>query len=201
MTIYESLTNSITWVNAVQPGQTLVIEGPGHMAMGAILGARAKGVGTIIVTGLAQDRARLDLALRVGADHAIDIQNEDVVARVREITGGAMADAVLDAASGNPITIATGLDLLHMGGILIAAGIKDRPLDGLDVNQIPLRFLTILPGGGLDLPGACTMINEDKVPTADLAGAVFPLERFEEALAVADRRSDSDAVRVSLEVS
>lgn len=202
LTFYESLTNSITWVRAVGAGQTLVIEGPGHMTMGAIIGARDQGVGTIIVTGLAKDRERLDLALRVGADHAIDVETEDVVARVAEITGGAMADFVLDAASGHPITIRTGLELLRPGGTLIAAGMKDRPLDGLDVNQIPLKFLSIVPGGGLDLPGACRLINEGKVPTEALAGASFPLEQFEDALALADRKvPGKDAVRVSLSVS
>lgn len=202
LTIYECLTNSITWIRPVRPGQTLVVEGPGHMGLAAIVGARAAGAGTIIVTGLAGDRLRLDTALKVGADHAIDVENEDVVARVAEITGGAMADVVLDAASGNPITLTIAMRLARTGATIVAAGMKDRLLDGLDLNQIPLRHLTIAPGGGLDLAGACTMINEGKVPTDVLHGASFPLEQFEDALALADRRvPGQDAVRVSLKVA
>ncbi len=202
LTVYECLTNSITFIRPVLPGETLVVEGPGHMGLAAVVGAKAAGVGTIIVTGLAGDRLRLDTALRVGADHVIDVENEDVVSRVAEITGGAMADAVLDVASGNPVTLKTAMDLVRRGGRVIAAGMKDRPLDGFDINTIPLRGITILPGGGLDLPLACTMINEGKVPTRELLGASFPLERFEEALALADRRvPGKDAVRVSLEIS
>lgn len=202
LTIYECLTNTITWIRPVQPGQTLVVEGPGHIGLSAVVGARAAGAGTIIVTGLGGDRLRLDTALKVGADHAIDLENDDVVARVAEITGGKMADVVLDAASGDPVSLITAMSLCRMGGTIIAAGMKDRPLDGLDVNQIPLRFLSIIPGGGLDLTGACTMINDGKVPTAELLGASFPLEKFEDALALVDRRTPGhDAVRVSLEVS
>ena len=48
---------------------------------------------------------RLDAALAVGADHVIDVEATDPVARVAEITGGAMADVVIDAASGNPVTV------------------------------------------------------------------------------------------------
>lgn len=202
LTVYECLTNAITWIRPVQPGQTLVVEGPGHLGLAAIVGARTAGAGTIIVTGLAGDRLRLDTALKVGADHAIDVENEDVVARVAEITGGAMADVVLDAASGNPVTLKTAMQIARTGATIVAAGMKDRVLDGFDVSQIPLRHLTIAPGGGLDLAGACTMINEGKVPTGALHGASFPLEQFEDALALADRRvPGQDAVRVSLEVA
>jgi len=202
LTVYECLTNAITWVRPVKPGQVLVVEGPGHMGLAAIVGAKAAGVGTIIVTGLKQDRLRLDTALRIGAHHAIDVESEDAVARVAEITKGAMADFVLDAASGNPVTLKTAMDLVRTGGTIIEAGMKDRLLDGFDVTQIPLRHITIAPGGGLDLPLACTLINEDKVPTRELLGATFPLERFEEALALADRRVPGrDAVRVSLEIT
>jgi threonine dehydrogenase-like Zn-dependent dehydrogenase len=202
LTVYECLTNSITWIRPVGPSHVLVVEGPGHMGLAAVVGAKASGVGTIIVTGLSQDRFRLDTALRVGADHVIDVQSEDVVARVAEITGGAMADFVLDAASGNPVTLNTAMDLVRSGGSVIAAGMKDRPLDGFDANSIPLCSITILLGGGMDLPLACTMINEGKVPTHEMLGASFPLERFEDALALADRRvPGQDAVRVSLEIS
>jgi threonine dehydrogenase-like Zn-dependent dehydrogenase len=202
LTVYECLTNAITWIRAAKPDDVLVVEGPGHMGLAAVVGARAAGVKTIIVTGLSQDRLRLDTALRVGADCAIDVETEDVVARVAEITGGAMADVVLDAASGNPVTLTVAMDLVRTGGTVIEAGMKDRPLDGFDVTKIPVRHISILPGGGLDLAGACTMINEGKVPTAELLGASFPLERFEDALALMDRRVPGrDAVRVSLEIS
>jgi threonine dehydrogenase-like Zn-dependent dehydrogenase len=202
LTVYESLTNAITWIRSVQSGQVLLVEGPGHMGLAAVVGARAAGVGRIIVTGLSADRLRLDTALRIGADHIIDIESEDVVARVAELTSGAMADVVLDAASGNPVTLKMAMDLVRPGGTIIAAGMKDRLLDGFDVSAIPIRHIAILPGGGLDLPLACTMINEGQVPTGELLGASFPLDRFEEALAWADRRvAGKDAVRVSLEIS
>ncbi len=52
------------------------------MGMATIVAARAAGASTIIVTGTARDRFRLDHALRVGADHTIDVENDDAVDRV-----------------------------------------------------------------------------------------------------------------------
>ena len=113
-----------------------------------------------------------------------------------------MADVVLDVASGSPASFITAFELVRPGGKVVAAGMKDRALDGFDLNLIPLRHITVLPGGGFDLSLSCSMINDGKVPTKDLLGESFPLERFEEALALAERRVDSrDAVRVSLSVS
>jgi threonine dehydrogenase-like Zn-dependent dehydrogenase len=115
----------------------------------------------------------------VGADHAVDVESKDVVKFVADLTGGKMADVVLDAAGGNPVTIPLGLELARVGGSLVLAGMKDRPLDGFDVNVIPLRHVTLFPGGGFDLVQACTLINQGKVPTAELRGESFPLEQFE----------------------
>jgi len=137
LSVYECLTNAITWIRSVRTDDVLVVEGPGHMGLAALVGAKAAGVRTVIVTGLSQDRARLDTALRLGADHAIDVEKEDVVARVAEITGGAMADVVLDAASGNPVTLTVAMDLVRTGGTVIEAGMEDRPLDSFDVSKIP----------------------------------------------------------------
>jgi threonine dehydrogenase-like Zn-dependent dehydrogenase len=202
LTVYESLANSATFVRPAQLGESLLVLGPGHMGLAAIVAARAQGVGTIIAVGLSRDRLRLDTALRIGADHAVDLESEDAVARVAEATGGMMADVVLDVASGNPVSFITALELVGPGGKVVAAGMKDRPLDGLDINRIPLRHVTVLPGGGVDLALSCSLINDGKVPTKDLLGESFPLERFEEALALAERRVDGkDAVRVSLEVA
>jgi threonine dehydrogenase-like Zn-dependent dehydrogenase len=202
LTVYECLANSATFVRPVQPGESLLVLGPGHMGLAAIVAARAQGVGTIIAVGLSRDRLRLDAALRIGADHAVDLEREDAVARVAEATGGVMADVVLDVASGNPVSFTTAFELVRPGGKVVAAGMKDRALDGFDINQIPLRHITVLPGGGVDLSLSCSMINDGKVPTKDLLGESFPLERLEEALALVERRAEGrDAVRVSLEVA
>ena len=67
----------MTWVDPVKDGDVVVIEGPGHMGMATIVAARAAGASSVIVTGTSNDRFRLDCALRIGADHVIDVETED----------------------------------------------------------------------------------------------------------------------------
>ncbi|UGQ13362.1 zinc-binding dehydrogenase [Yinghuangia sp. ASG 101] len=202
LTVFEPLSCAVTWVAPVRRDDVVVIEGPGHMGMATIVAARAAGASTVIVTGKAQDRFRLDAALKVGADHVIDVDAEDPVERVRAITGNAMADVVIDAAAGHPITLNLAMDLVHKGGHVVVAGMKDRPLEGFHSDWIPTRRITLHPGAGLDTAGAVALINEGKVPTAELLGDAFPLERFEDAFALLTRKTPGrDSVRVALRLT
>jgi len=202
LTIFEALSCTVTWVRPVRQGDVVIVEGPGHMGLATVVAARAAGAGTIIVTGLSRDRFRLDCALMIGADHAIDVETENLVERVAEITGGRMADVVIDAAAGNSITVNVAMELLRNGGHIVVAGIKDNPVNGLDINAIPFRQITIGPGAGLDVARATALINDGHVPTAELAGETYSLDRFEDAFAMLERRIPGrDAVRVSLQLS
>lgn len=199
LTVFEPLSCAVTWVAPVRQDDVVIIEGPGHMGMATVVAARAAGAATVIVTGTARDRFRLDWALRVGADHTVDVDNENPVERVREITGGRMADVVIDAAAGKPVTVNLAMDLVHKGGHVVVAGMKDGPLEGFHSDWIPTRRVTLHPGAGLDTEGAVELINAGRVPTADLLGDTFPLERFEEAFALLSRRTPGrDSIRVAL---
>ena len=170
------------------------------MGMATIVAARAAGARSVIVTGTAQDRFRLDVARRVGADHVIDVDVEDPVARVSEITDGQMADVVIDAASGNPITVTLAMQMVRRGGQVVIAGMKDRrPVEGFISDWIPMRQITIRPGAGLDVDAAVALLNHDQVPTAELLGEAFTLDRFEDAFALMTRQIPGrDTVRVAL---
>jgi threonine dehydrogenase-like Zn-dependent dehydrogenase len=138
----------------------------------------------------------------VGADHAVDVESDDPVEQIAKLTGGAMADVVIDAASGHPRTVNLAMDLVHPGGHVVVAGMKDGPLEGFHSDWIPTRRITIHPGAGLDTEGAVALINAGKVPTADLLGDTFPLERFEEAFSLMTRSTPGrDSVRVALQLA
>jgi threonine dehydrogenase-like Zn-dependent dehydrogenase len=199
LTFFEPLSCAVTWVDPVREGDVVLIEGPGHMGMATIVAARAAGASTVIVTGTARDRFRLDCALDAGADHVVDVDAEDPIERVRALTDGNMADVVLDAASGDPITVNLAMDLVKRGGHVVVAGMKDKPLEGFHSDWIPTRRITLHPGAGLDTEGAVELINDGKVPTAALLGETYPLDEFEEAFALMLRRIPGrDAVRVAL---
>jgi threonine dehydrogenase-like Zn-dependent dehydrogenase len=199
LTFFNPLGGAIGWVRAVRPGDVLVIQGPGHMGLACVIAARLAGAGTVIVTGTSADGIRLETASRIGAVSTVNVDGEDPVERVRELTGGTMADVVIDAASSSVGTVPLSLDLVRREGTVVLAGLKDhRPVE-LVTDHIVLRHLTVTGAVGGEIERSVAAINAGKVPTRDVLGAVYPLEEVEEALALLDRKIPGrDAVRVGL---
>jgi threonine dehydrogenase-like Zn-dependent dehydrogenase len=81
------------------PQDTVLIMGPGQRGLASVLACKDVGAKKIIVTGLAADKAKLDLALEFGADAVIDVENENTKDRVNELTDGRGADVVVDVSS------------------------------------------------------------------------------------------------------
>jgi threonine dehydrogenase-like Zn-dependent dehydrogenase len=106
------------------PGDTVLILGPGQRGLASVIAARAAGADTIIVTGLTRDAKKLALAKEFGADHVIDIEQEDARARVRELTDGHGADVVVEVSAYAPEPVAEALYYVANGGRIVLAGVK-----------------------------------------------------------------------------
>lgn len=84
--------------------KTVAIIGLGPMGSGGVL--IAKGFGARVIA-IDLDEKRLELSKELGADLQINSGKEDAVARIKELTGGLGADAVIVTAGGNiPLNIA-----------------------------------------------------------------------------------------------
>jgi NADPH:quinone reductase len=82
----------------VRAGETVLVTGAGGgVGLAAVDVARALGARVIAV---ASSEAKRDLALRMGAEAAIDSSSEDVKARARELTDGEGVDVVYDVVGG-----------------------------------------------------------------------------------------------------
>ncbi|WP_054075775.1 MULTISPECIES: zinc-dependent alcohol dehydrogenase [Comamonas] len=142
------LSNGIEWAylqGGAGPGQTVVIQGPGQQGLACAVAAREAGAQCVIVTGLSNetDRQRLALARELGAHHTIDIEQEDLLETVADITGGHMADLVIDCASGGPASVSSALQLARKRGTVILAGQKRQPVPAFDSDSIIANFLTV----------------------------------------------------------
>lgn len=102
----------------VQPGQDVVVMGTGGLGLHAIQVLRLSGAHII---GIDIVPEKLELARQMGADEVVDARNEDVAARVLELTGGAGADAILEFV-GLPSVIETDLRCLRRDGVLVLLG-------------------------------------------------------------------------------
>lgn len=100
--LFLPLANAVSWLQltgGLRLGGDVLIQGPGPIGLAAVLVARAIGAGQVIVSGLEQDRARLELARSFGASEVVTGSTEDIVQRCMEATSGRGVDVVLDCTS------------------------------------------------------------------------------------------------------
>jgi len=87
--------NLLTMAGRLQPGESVLIHAAaGGVGSTAVQLARVLGAGFIIGTVGSADKAKV--ARDLGADATINYQQEDIVERVRALTGGEGVDVVLD---------------------------------------------------------------------------------------------------------
>src|SRR3954467_7890791 len=97
--IVTPLSNGIEWAlydAGVGFMSSVLIQGPGQQGLSQVVACRQAGAALIVVTGTTRDAARLELARSLGADHVVDVDAEDPLQRVLELTDGKGVDVVLD---------------------------------------------------------------------------------------------------------
>ncbi len=150
LTLFNPLSGVVHWLLETPKlvrGEHVVILGPGQRGMLAVLAAQYAGAKTITITGLAQDARRLAMASELGADATVDVSKEDIFERVRQVTGGEMADVVLDMSAGSTEPVLQAIDLVRRGGRIVLAGLKNgKPVDGLMTDKIVANELQLLGG-------------------------------------------------------
>ena len=202
LTLFEPLANVCNWLSRIPvgEGETVVVQGPGHMGLVYAAEAKRRGAETVIVTGTGADALRLEVAREVGADVTVDVTATDLVAFVAEITGGAMADMAVDLAD-TTATVPLCLDLVRQGGKVQLAGLKNLAPVEMITDLIVLKGLTVQGGSGStpsSMREAVAILNSGEFPTGPLLGEVFGLDQIDEAMALLQRTADRDAVRVGL---
>jgi threonine dehydrogenase-like Zn-dependent dehydrogenase len=142
------LSNGIEWAllaAGVGYADTVLIEGPGQQGLSQVVACKQAGASKIIISGTTRDRARLDLALELGADAAIDIEQADPREAVMDLTGGRGVDFVLDCTSRAGVgPVLLGIDVLKRreGTLLIQgelAAFPDFPIKQLTEKAITLK--------------------------------------------------------------
>ena len=204
LTVWEPLSIAAGWAGVVSPGDTVAILGPGHLGLAAIVAARAFGAAKVAITGTPADATRLEAALRLGAELAVDIGQDDPVGRVQEWSGGQGVDVAIDAAYVSTSTVVQAMQMVRRGGQVVIGGLKDRrPVEGFISDWIPMRRIHISAGvDGDSVSTAVGLLWEGRIPTADLVGEVFALEDVGEALDLLDRKVPGrDAIRVGLRLA
>jgi threonine dehydrogenase-like Zn-dependent dehydrogenase len=168
------LANGIEWSlfdGGVGYNSTVLIQGPGQQGLSQTVICKQAGASLIIVTGTSKDGARMEVAEALGADYLINVQREDPLARVMEITGGKGVDVVLDCTSGagtHPVLL--GVEALkRKGGTIVVQG-EMAEFPNFPLARVTVKFVTIKSARGHSYK-ACELALQQ------LASHRFPLEK------------------------
>ncbi|WP_343692143.1 zinc-dependent alcohol dehydrogenase family protein [Chitinophaga sp.] len=123
----------------VQPGTTVAIVGAGPIGLAALTTARFFSPADIIV--IDTDSNRLEVAKQMGATHAINSQQENVVAAVMALTGYEGVDTAMEAV-GIPATFELCTQLIRPGGKVANIGVHGKPVS-LAMQDLWSKNITI----------------------------------------------------------
>jgi threonine dehydrogenase-like Zn-dependent dehydrogenase len=173
------------------PGDCVVILGPGQRGLASVLACKDAGAAKIIVTGLAADAEKLRIARAYGADHTIDVENENAKQRIKELTNGKGADIVVDVTSYAVEPVAESLSYVRAGGTIVLAGMKGyKSIPGFVSDLVMMKEITIKGVIGVTSTGyekAIRLIESRSAPLELMHTHNFDLLQAERAIQVLAR--------------
>jgi threonine dehydrogenase-like Zn-dependent dehydrogenase len=199
------LSNGIEWAlraAGVGYSDTVLIQGPGQQGLSQVVACAQAGAAQIIVSGTTRDKARLELALDLGADATIDVLQEDPLERVMELTGGHGVDVVLDCTSRagtGPVLL--GIDALKRreGTLLIQGELAAFP--DFPVKKLTEKAITIKSARGHSYRScelALDQLASGRFPLERLATHRYGIDQVDHAIRVLAGETEEDAIHISL---
>jgi Zn-dependent alcohol dehydrogenase len=171
----------------VEAGASVVVIGCGGVGLNVVQGARLAGAGKIIACDLLPNK--LEFALEFGATHTINGQRENVVERVRALTGGRGADYAFDAIGSEATTLQI-LDAIRPGGTAVIVGMAPHAATApigpywMAAQEKTLRgtmYGSVRPN--LDFPVLVDLYLEGRLKLDALVSRTYKLDEINEGFA------------------
>jgi threonine dehydrogenase-like Zn-dependent dehydrogenase len=203
--IVTPMSNGIEWAlfdAGIGYSSTVLIQGPGQQGLSQVVACKQAGASQIIVTGTSRDGARMQLAKTLGADATVDVQREDALEKVMDLTGGRGVDAVLDCTAGaGTVPVLLGIDALkRRGGTIVIQGELDAFPD-FPVKKVTEKAITIKSARGHSYR-ACELALEQlasrRFPLDLLTTHTFGLQEVDRAIKAVGGQGEADVIHVSL---
>ncbi|WAH37955.1 zinc-dependent alcohol dehydrogenase [Alicyclobacillus dauci] len=167
----------------IQPGEWVVISGPGPMGLLALQVARAAG-GKVIMLGITQDAERLKAAQKLGASSVINVEATDyeaVVSQIVEMTEGG-APVVLECSGAGP-SASLLFDVVRKRGRYGQIGLYGKSIP-VNMDMVCYKEL-VVTGTNASIPSAwtraLTLLEDGAVTDEAVVSGVWSLENWEDA--------------------
>ena len=184
----------LTELGGLVAGESVVVIGPGPIGLLAVAVAKALGASPVILTGTRN--RRLAIGRELGADRIVNINDEDAVEVVRQLTGGIGADYVVECA-GTEATINQAIHMTNRGGKICLAAFPHDPvtMDLAHLVKNNIYAYGIRGEGRSATRRAMALMAEKRFDATKIHTHTFPLADLPTALRYARERIE-DAIKV-----
>jgi threonine 3-dehydrogenase len=181
------------------PGSTVFVLGCGPIGCFACGVAKAAGASLVIASDF--NDMRLSLAAKMGADVILNPGRDDVLARIRELTGGDGVDLVCEM-SGHPDGHSQAFAAARLGGRVNLLGTPSRTTEVDFARDVIFKGLTLYGVTGRKMyttwQQMARFLRNGQLDPLPVVTHRFPLERIADAIGVI---KDGKAGKVILEIA
>ncbi len=180
---------SVICNSTVNPGDTVVVIGPGPIGLLCMKMAQLSGASEIIAIGAEGDDERLKLSKEFGATIAINSSKEDALPKIMSLGDGYGADLIVDTA-GPAETLKLSMSAVRPNGQITKIGWGPKPVNfSLD----PLIAKSVTLKGHFshtwDVWEKClTLMSKGQVDLERLVTHELPIDKWEEAFELVESK-------------
>jgi L-iditol 2-dehydrogenase len=175
---------SIIERSQLQAGESVVITGPGPIGLISLAITKAAGVKMVGVTGRTVDEGvRFEKAKELGADFIINVDKEDPIQRVLNLTDGLGVDILIEGSGGGK-AIYQAFEMVRRFGRICAIGISGKEEVSIPYDRgifKALRYDFCFSSSWTSWEKAIALIEKGLLPAEKLITHKLPLEKWEEA--------------------
>ena len=176
----------------------------GQGPIGQLFCAALRNVGARKIIAVDRIASRLASSTRMGANTTIDATQQDPIATVSHLTGGAMADLVIEAVGHRDVAINLCIDLCCRGGRILQFGVPGNRTDAVRWHTLLSKNITVHtsvgPSFDRDFPLAMRWISEQRVDVSPIITHRYPLAELQLAFDTFRERRDG-ALKVIIDFS
>lgn len=179
----------------VRPGHTVAVIGDGAVGLCGVIAAKQLGAERIVISSRYADRQAL--AREFGATHIVEERGDEFAAKVKDLTDGVGADAVLECVGTEDSFRQAGASarpgaIVGFVGVPVGTKLEMEPFFrrniGLRGGMAPVREY---------LPHLIDLVLRREIEPGRVFDRTLPLEEVAEAYRLMDQR---EAIKVALEV-
>ena len=167
----------------IRPNDSVLIMGAGTIGILHAQLAKIKGANKVIVSDMSE--FKLQKALKVGCDYAINIKEKNIIDEVNKITDGQGVDVIVIAAGVSSL-VADAVNMVRRAGkIIVFSGFDKNKLVTLDVSRFFKDEISIIGTYSVtpyEFPEALDLLEKRKLNTEEMITHVYPLKKLSEAI-------------------